>query len=103
MILFHGTTKEAAAKIKIKGFWKRECSDFGKAAYFSDKEEWANEYTQSNGVVIKCLFSGNILDLSNNEHFEIYRKNERSIPKKFDALKDGHIIAVYNTKSLTIL
>lgn len=102
MRLFHGTTQEAARLILKKGFKKGECSDYGNAVYFSDCQEWAAEYAHKDGLIVEALFNGNMLDLAIPEHWDIYRKTGNAIPNRFDALRDGNIIAVYNLKSLTI-
>lgn len=102
MKLYHGTDKKAARKIKNTGFKKNECSDYGNAAYFSDQPDWAKEYAHKDGVIIEVTFIGNLLDLSNPGHFEIFRQNDSVIPFPFDALKDGNIIAVYNLKTLSL-
>jgi hypothetical protein len=108
LILYHGTDKEAAAKIRAKGFKCSDCSDFGKAVYFSDLHEWAKEYEGKEGETLPVLFTGKLLDLQIDIHFEIYKQlgnyPHLTIKKHgFDALKDNHIIAVYNKKVLTLI
>lgn len=102
MKLFHGTNQDAAKLILSNGFKKGECSDYGKAVYFSDCREWAADYAHKDGVIIEVTFNGNLLDLGLPNHWDIYRKTGNAIPNKFDALKDGNIIAVYNLKTISI-
>lgn len=100
--LFHGTHSDNIPLIKKEGFKPSECSDYGTAVYFSDKKDCALEYAHKTGEVIEVLFKGKILDLSNPDHFEIYRKSGNAITNGFDALKDGNIIAVYNLQTINI-
>lgn len=105
MILFHGTSGSAILSIMQEGFKPGECSDFGTAVYLSDLREWAIEYANATGEgqIIEAVFTGNLLDLSIPEHFQIYRKTGNAIPNAYDALKDGHIIAVYNLETIQII
>jgi hypothetical protein len=102
MTIYHGTSKEAANIILANGFKPFECSDFGKAVYFSGSIETAKDYAHKDGNIIQVVFSGCLLDLSKPDHFEIYKKTGNAIPKKYDALKDGDTIAVYNIRSISI-
>lgn len=103
MILFHGTYKKSASKIRVKGFRKNECSDFGKAAYFTDSKEVAETYAHKEGEILQVTFTGILLDLQRAEHWELYRNRAGLIPYGFDALKDGCIIAVYNTSKIILI
>lgn len=98
--LYHGTNNKA--DIVSKGFKLGDCSDFGKAIYFSNDIDVAKGYGKD---VVECLFSGNMLDLSYPPHFELFKKypNERITTIKYDALKDNYIIAVYNKKKIKII
>lgn len=102
MVLFHGTNKNAADKIMATGVKKSECSDYGKAFYLSTDKDYAAEYAFDN-TILSFLFTGKLLDLSIGHHWEAYKINGNKIPRQFDALKDGQIIAVYNVKKLKLL
>jgi hypothetical protein len=106
IVLYHGTSKENATSILKRGFKFGDCSDYGKAIYFSESIEVAKDYALKNGVIITCLFTGNILDMGNSSHFELYKQmnnaflNSEVKTKGYHALKDGYIIAVYSKKHL---
>lgn len=113
MKLFHGTSDLSAANILLNGFKINACNDYGKAIYFSDLMSWAKEYCpKHNGRIISACFTGKLLDLQNAMHFEIFKKlNNKFLDTEikkigFDALKDGHIIAIYRKgkiKSINII
>lgn len=101
MLLYHGTDKICAELIKTKGFKAGDCSDYGKAVYFSDNLETAISYGTH---IVTAKFTGKLLNLQMPKHFEIYKKYpNREITKiGYDGLKDNDIIAIYNKRKINI-
>lgn len=106
MIVYHGTNKDAADQILQNGFRPGECSDYGKAIYFSDLMLWAMDYGKT---ILTCSIHGNILDLSISDHFNIYKSfspqhiGKQVIKNKFVGIKDGHIIAIYRRAAVQVI
>ncbi len=101
MLLFHGTDIESATAILKEGFFLNECSDYGKAVYFTHDKEVALTYGKS---IITAEFNGNMLNLQNPDHFEIYKQhpNEKIQEVGYYGLKDNYIIAIYNPSFISI-